>query len=100
MATHNIARGVVGVAVVLFASSNWDTVVSVNLWADLQADVKLPVLGIGAFLLGFLPTFAIYRTRLWSLKRRLDSQVQPTLVGNAPGPAPAGPPASDEGTPA
>jgi len=74
---------IVAVAVVLFASSNWDKIVSVNLWADLQADVKLPVFGIGAFLLGFLPTFLILRARIWSLTRRIEAQGQ-SHVANTP----------------
>jgi hypothetical protein len=57
--------------------------VTIELWGNLEADVKLPVLVIGAFLLGFLPTFILYRTRLWSLKRRLETQAQ-THVANAP----------------
>lgn len=73
---------VLAVVLVLFARANW-TIVTVNLWGGLQADVKLPVLVIFAFLLGFVPTLLIYRARLWQLKRRLESQGQ-TLVANAP----------------
>jgi uncharacterized integral membrane protein len=75
---------VLAVVLVLFAYSNW-TLVTLNLWGGLQADVKLPVLVIAAFLLGFVPTLIIYRARLWSLKRRLESQAQ-VHVANAPGP--------------
>ena len=69
------------VALVLFSNANWN-LVSVNLWGGLQADVKLPVLVVGAFLLGFVPTFLIYRARIWSLQRRLDTA--PAQVANAP----------------
>jgi lipopolysaccharide assembly protein A len=72
------------VVLVLFARANWN-VVTLELWGNLQADVKLPVLVIGAFLLGFVPTLILYRTRLWSLKRRLETQAQ-AHVANAPGP--------------
>ncbi len=72
------------VVLVLFARANWN-VVTLELWGNLQADVKLPVLVIGAFLLGFLPTMILDRTRLWSLKRRLETQAQ-AHVANAPGP--------------
>ena len=75
---------ILAVVLVLFARANW-TVVTLELWGNLQADVKLPVLVIGAFLLGFLPTLIVYRARLWSLKRRLEIQAQ-THVANAPGP--------------
>ena len=73
---------ILAVALVMFASANWK-MVTVELWGNLEADVKLPVLVIGAFLIGFLPTFILYRTRLWSMKRRLETQAQ-THVANAP----------------
>ena len=75
---------ILAVVLVLFAHANWN-VVTVNLWGGLQADVKLPVLVIFAFLLGFVPTLLIYRARLWNLKRRLEVQNQ-VRVANAPGP--------------
>ena len=83
---------ILAVVLVLFARANWN-MVTLELWGNLQADVKLPVLVIGAFLLGFLPTLIIYRARLWSLKRRLESQGQ-VHVANVPGaglPGAAGP---------
>jgi len=70
------------VVLVLFARANWESV-TLNLWGGLQADVKLPALVIFAFLLGFLPTLIIYRTRLWSLRRRLEGQVH-SQVANRP----------------
>ena len=73
----------VAVVLVLFAKANWDTV-TIDLWGGLKADVKLPVLLLAAFLIGFLPTFIIYRTRVWTLRRRLDQQ-GPVHVANAPG---------------
>jgi putative membrane protein len=91
---------IVAVVMVLFASANWQQV-TINLWGNLQADVKLPVLVLAAFLLGFLPTFLLYRARLWALQRRLDVQVQahavshpaPVPTGNAPDRPPVGAPA-------
>ena len=78
---------VLAVVLVLFAHANW-AIVTLNLWGGLEADVKLPVLVIGAFLLGFLPTFILYRAKLWSLRRRHETQVQARVV-NVPGsPAP------------
>ena len=59
------------VVLVLFAKANWNAV-TLKLWGGLEADVKLPVLVLFAFLLGFLPTFILDRTRLWGLKRRLE----------------------------
>jgi putative membrane protein len=74
---------IVAVVLVLFAQANWD-MVTIDLWGGLQADVKLPALVIGAFLIGFLPTYILYRSRVWSLKRRLEIQAQ-ARVANAPG---------------
>jgi uncharacterized integral membrane protein len=74
---------VLAIVLVLFAKANW-TQVTLNLWGGLQMDVKLPVLVLAAFLLGFLPTFLIYRGRVWALKRRLES-AQPITVANTPG---------------
>ncbi len=42
--------------------------------AGSSADIKLPILVLIAFLIGFLPTLIVYRARIWSLKRRLDTQ--------------------------
>jgi len=86
---------VLAIVLVLFARANW-TQVTINLWGGLQADVKLPVLVLFAFLIGFLPTFLVYRGRVWGLKRRLES-AQPVTVANTPaGIAPAAPPRSEE----
>ena len=86
---------VVAVVLVLFARENW-TPVTLTLWSGLQADVKLPVLVFAAFLLGFVPTYLLYRGRLWALRRRY-TQPERVTVGNqpavAPAPAPATPPA-------
>ena len=62
---------VLAVILVLFAKTNWFAV-TLKLWGGLEMDVKLPVLVFAAFLLGFLPTFLLYRARLWSLRRRLE----------------------------
>ena len=63
---------VLAVAAVIFAMRNW-TPVTVNLWAGLLIDAKLPVLIFGAFALGFLPTFLLHRATRWRLRRRLES---------------------------
>ena len=60
----------VAVVLALFASRNW-TAVTLNLWGNMQADIKLPLLLALVFLLGLLPPLAIYRARLWSLGRQL-----------------------------
>ena len=62
------------VAVILsfFAYRNWDPV-TLNLWDDIQADIKIPVLLLVFFLLGFLPTWLVMRTRMWGYRRRLEA---------------------------
>jgi len=44
----------IAVVAVLFASWNWHPV-AVNLWANLQADIKLPLLLLIAFVIGCRP---------------------------------------------
>jgi uncharacterized integral membrane protein len=82
------------VVLVLFARANW-TPVTLELWGGLEADVKLPVLVLFAFLLGFLPTFILYRTRLWGLRRRTEPAERQVSV--APPPAPNTPTIVDNG---
>lgn len=60
------------VVVALFAARNWTTV-TLNLWGDIQADIKIPLLLLIVFLLGFLPPWLILRARIWSLNRRIDA---------------------------
>jgi lipopolysaccharide assembly protein A len=60
------------VILVLFATVNWHAV-TMNLWGGLQADVKLPVLILISFLLGFVPMLIVHRARLWTMRRRLEA---------------------------
>lgn len=62
----------IAVVVVLFASRNWSDV-TLSLWSDIQADIKLPVLLGITFLIGFLPTWLILRAKIWSHGRRIDA---------------------------
>jgi putative membrane protein len=63
---------VLSAVVVLFSINNW-LPVTVNLWSGLQADVKMPLLLLFVFLIGFVPTIVYYRTRAWRLSKRLDT---------------------------
>jgi uncharacterized integral membrane protein len=82
------------VLVALFARGNW-TDVTLNLWGDIQADIKVPVLMIIVFLIGWLPIWLIMRARIWSLKRRLEAferqrpavAAEPTAVADEDAPA-------------
>src|SRR3546814_14298953 len=72
------------VILVLFASINWNAV-TIKLWGGLEADAKLPILILAAFLLGFLPMLVVHRARLWTLKRRLAMhERQGVVVQSAP----------------
>lgn len=62
----------VAVLVALFSFRNWAPV-TLNLWDDIQADIKIPILLLIVFLLGFLPTWLLMRTRIWSYRRRLEA---------------------------
>lgn len=60
------------VLLALFARANWDDV-TLDLWGDIQLDIKIPLLIAVAVLLGFLPTFLVQRSKLWAMRRRLDA---------------------------
>jgi lipopolysaccharide assembly protein A len=77
---------VLAVVLVLFSTVNW-TNVTLNLWGGLEADVKLPVLLLVAFLLGLLPTLIVQRARNWRLKRRIEMLERQAVVVQAPSPA-------------
>ena len=66
----------IAVLVAIIASNNWRDV-TVDLWSNLQADIKLPVLLLAMFLLGFLPTWLVMRGRIWRLKWRIATEVPP-----------------------
>lgn len=63
---------ILAVILVVFAVNNW-TLASVQIWGDVRIDTKLPVLVIGAFLLGFVPLWLIHRTTKWRLNRRIKT---------------------------
>ena len=79
---------VIAAFVAIIASNNWRDV-TLDLWGNLQADIKIPVLLLITFLIGFLPPWLILRGKLWRLKRRLALEDQPTPVPPAPAPPPA-----------
>jgi lipopolysaccharide assembly protein A len=83
----------IAVLVALLASRNW-VPVPLWLWGDIVVDIKLPLLLLLTFVLGWLPTWLIMRARLWTLTRRLEaverSRAEPVAAGQA----------EDEGAPA
>ena len=70
------------VVVVLFASRNWSDV-TLSLWGDLQADVKIPVLLALVFLIGFLPPWIMMRARVWTHRRRIEALERQHAVATA-----------------
>lgn len=75
------------VVLALLASRNWSDV-TLNLWDDIQADIKIPILLLIVFLLGFLPPFLIMRGRVWTLKRRVEALERSHLSASSSPPAP------------
>ena len=85
---------VVAVSLAIFANRNWNYV-TISLWGDIQADVKLPFLLLITFLAGFLPPYFMMRSRVWNLKRKLALAERPAPVVST-----ASPSGESEGTPA
>jgi uncharacterized integral membrane protein len=56
----------------LFTYGNW-TSVQLHLWAGLVAEVNLPLLLLGTFLIGFLPVYLFHHTVRWRLRSRLSN---------------------------
>jgi putative membrane protein len=75
---------IVGVLLTVFAYVNFDRIASIELWDKIVVDVKIPLLLLVTYLIGFLPTFLILRARIWGLKRRLEAQAK-MHVANTPG---------------
>jgi len=84
---------VVAVLVFFLASRNWHDV-TMNLWGDIQLDIKLPILIGLVFLVGWLPTYLIHRARLWRAKSRLDSFERQQVAARTPDTTPIDPPAA------
>jgi uncharacterized integral membrane protein len=83
----------IAVLVALFSTRNWFDV-TVTLWGDIQADIKLPILLLIAFLIGFAPTWSLMRTRIWSHRRRIEAMERnrvAAMPGNAAPVEEAGP---------
>ena len=83
---------VLAVSLAIFATRNWSNV-TLNLWGNIQAEVKLPFLLLLTFLIGFLPTYLYLRGRIWGLRRKLALAERPAVQ---PVPAPASPEIDDE----
>ncbi len=54
----------------IFAAYNWQPV-ELTLWQNLVLETKVPMLALLAFLAGFLPMWALHRSVVWGLQRRV-----------------------------
>ena len=65
--------GLIAAALALawFAARNW-VPVTVNLWPPYQLVIRLPILIVGAILLGWLPTTLAHSLSRWRWRRRLS----------------------------
>jgi lipopolysaccharide assembly protein A len=77
----------IAVLIAIVAGNNWHDV-TINLWSNLQADIKIPVLLLAVFLAGFLPTWLVMRGKQWRLERHAPTGVRPVPAPPAP-PSPA-----------
>lgn len=80
----------VAVLMAIVASNNWSDV-TLDLWSNLQIDIKLPVLLLAMFLLGFLPTWLAMRGKLWRFKRSIAMTVPAVFAPPAPAERPIEP---------
>jgi uncharacterized membrane protein YciS (DUF1049 family) len=62
----------IAVFLTVLAGRNWHDV-TFNLWGDIQADIKLPILLGIIFLIGFLPPYFLLRARRWQQRRREEA---------------------------
>lgn len=70
---------IVAVALMIFGWAN-NVTVTVKLWANLLVDVKLWLLVIGPFLLGFVPTWIFHRISLWQERRATSLAAQRAMM--------------------
>ncbi len=77
---------ILAVITIIFSFNNW-TPVTITLWDGMLIDTRLPLLLIGAFLVGIVPYFILHRATRWSLQRKLTN-VERTLAETRGGLAP------------
>lgn len=69
---------ITAVIIVLFAMWNWAPV-SVKIWPEigsaqgLRLDTFLPMLILGAYALGAVPVWLVYRASRWNMTRRIEN---------------------------
>jgi len=90
---------VLTIVIVIFSANNWKSV-TINLFGNLQADAKLPVLMLVAFLLGFIPLYVWHRLTRWHQnKKRIAAERALAAAVSAPAASPmAASPLPEDGT--
>jgi uncharacterized integral membrane protein len=71
----------------VFAIYNWQPV-ELRLWQNLVLETKVPVLALLAFTAGFLPMWAVHRSVMWSMGRRvrtLENSLKNTAMAHRAG---------------
>ena len=61
---------IAAIGFLIFAIYNWKPV-ELTLWQNLVLETKVPVLAILAFAAGFVPMWALHRSVVWGLNRRV-----------------------------
>ncbi len=61
---------IAAIGFLIFAVYNWKPV-ELTLWQNLVLETKVPVLAIVAFAAGFVPMWAVHRSIVWGLNRRV-----------------------------
>lgn len=61
---------VAALAFLIFAAYNWQPV-ELTLWQNLVLETKVPMLVLLAFAAGFLPMWAVHRSVVWGMNRRI-----------------------------
>jgi lipopolysaccharide assembly protein A len=72
---RTIIWALIAAALAIFAVSNWQ-IVTVAVWPGYSAELPLPLLIIGSFLLGFLPPFIVYAASKWRARKTIEQQAQ------------------------
>jgi hypothetical protein len=59
-------------ALLLFSFNNWNPV-DIKIWENLVLETKLPLLVVGAFLLGLAPMWLRLKADRWRMNRRINT---------------------------
>ncbi len=74
-ALRTIVWAIIAASLAVFAAFNWQ-IVTVGVWPGYSAELPLPLIIVGSFLLGFLPAFIVYTGSRWSARRTIQQQAQ------------------------